>query len=266
MTIFKRLIESCFSPIGVMTLLFIAGFVATRLRRQSRLGCRMIGCGAGLYLLFLFTPISEVLVAGLERPFSAVLHPDASTGIRTVVVLSGYGEDFSFLPATSKLAGDTISRMVEGIRLYRELPGARLILSGGIVRDEDGPIARLMADFGREMGVPDQDMVIEGQSTTTYENLVEVKKIIGAEPFLLVTSACDLRRATAVARKLGMKPFAAPAAIREAQHFPAGMSLRDWTWRLVESLTKPNTSRLKYLQWAYHEHVGYIWYWILGRI
>jgi uncharacterized SAM-binding protein YcdF (DUF218 family) len=266
MTVVKRLIETCLSPIGIMTFLFLFGLLFGRLRRKSSLGRRMIWCGVWLYLVFLLFPIAEILIANLERPFPPVLRPDAGAGVRHVVVLSGYGEDHSFLPATSKLAGDTISRMAEGIRLYRMIPGARLIVSGGVVREEDGPIARLMAEFAREMGVPDRDIVMEEKSTTTYENLAEVKKAIGSEPFLLVTTACDLRRAAAVARKLGMKPQPAPAAIWAAARYPAGMSRRDWIWRLLQSLGAPATKRLTYLQWAYHEYAGYLWYRLLGRV
>lgn len=266
MTILKRSIEICFSPVGIMTLLFIAGLIVIAYHRTSRMGRRLLWSGVWLYLIFLFTPLAEVLVSNLERPFPALLHPDASAGIRAIVVLSGYGEDFTFLPVTSKLSEETIARMVEGIRLYRELPGAKLVVSGGVLRAGDRPIADLMADFAKAMGVPEAAVVIEAKSETTHENLVEVKRIIGSEPFILVTSACDLRRSIAVARKLGMKPLAAPAAIWAAQHYPAGMPWLEWSWKLIESVATPSTSRFGYLQWAYHEYVGYAWYWMLGRV
>jgi uncharacterized SAM-binding protein YcdF (DUF218 family) len=266
MTILKRSIEICFSPVGIMTLLFVAGLIVIAYRRTSRMGHRLIWGGVWLYLIFLFTPLAEVLVSNLERPFPAMLHPDASAGIRAIVVLSGYGEDSSFLPVTSKLSEETIARMVEGIRLYRELPGVKLVVSGGVLRAGERPIADLMADFAKAMGVPEGDVVIETKSETTHENLVEVKKIIGSEPFILVTSACDLRRSTAVARNLGMKPLAAPAAIWAAQNYPAGMPWLEWSRKLIEGVATPSTSRFGYLQWAYHEYVGYAWYWMLGRV
>jgi uncharacterized SAM-binding protein YcdF (DUF218 family) len=265
-TFLKRLTEACFSPVGLMTLSFAAGLLIRVTHRSSRLGRRLLWSGACLYLISLFTPLAEVVVANLERPYPPMMHPDVSSGIRSIVILSAYGEDHSFLSATSRLYGESIARMVEGIRLYRELPGARLVVSGGILRAEDRPIASQMADFARALGVPDRDIVVEGRSETTYENLVEVKKIIGTETFILVTSASDLRRAMAVARKLGMKPLAAPTAFWAAQRYPAGMSRLEWSWRLLEDFTKPSINRLGYLQRAYHEHVGYIWYWMLGRL
>ena len=266
MTILKRSIEICLSPIGIMTLLFLAGLIVTATRRTSRMGRRLIWGGVWLYLIFLFTPLAEVLVSNLERPVPPMLHPDTSAGIRAIVVLSGYGEDYSFLPVTSRLSGETIARMVEGIRLYRELPNVKFVVSGGVVREGDRPVASLMADFAKAMGIPERNVVTEMSSETTYENLAEVKKLIGSEPFILVTSACDLRRATAVARKLGMKPLAAPAAIWAAQQYPAGMSWLDWSRVLIRGVAKPSTSRFGYLQWAYHEYVGYAWYRALGRV
>jgi uncharacterized SAM-binding protein YcdF (DUF218 family) len=264
MTVLAELLETWFSPIGLVTLLFASGLLASAFRRESRMGRRLVSSGAGLYLLFLLTPLAEVLYANLEHAYPPMLHPDPS--VRTIVVLSGFGEDFPFLPVTSKLTGEAIPRMAEGIRLYREIPGARLILSGGVVRQQDGPVANLMADFARAMGVPDRDIVVEGGSTTTYGNLAGVKKIIGSEPFILVTSSGELRRAAAVARRLEMKPLAAPAAIWAARYFPAGMSWLEWGWKFVGETGYPKAQRLGYLQRAYHEYLGYIWYWMLGRV
>ena len=113
---------------------------------------------------------------------------------------------------------------------------------------------------------PDKDIVVEGLSTTTYENLLEVKKIIGSEPFILVTSSGELRRAVAVARKLDMTPFPAPAAIWAARYYPAGMSWMQLGWKLLEDVGYPRTDRFSYLQRAYHEYLGYAWYWMLGRV
>jgi uncharacterized SAM-binding protein YcdF (DUF218 family) len=95
---------------------------------------------------------------------------------------------------------------------------------------------------------------------------VEVKKIVGADRFLLVTAGFHLRRSVAVARRLGMKPVAAPAAIWAAQRFPAGLSWRAWSGTVLELAGRPSPKRLVYVQWASHEHLGYVWYWMLGRL
>ncbi len=266
MSVLKQLLAACCSPLGIITFLFGSGLLAKVIWPDARFGRRLILSGVFLYLFFLFTPLAEVVVATLERVYPPVMRADPSAGIRLIVVLSGYGEDHPRFPVTSEMSGETITRMVEGIRLYRGLPGAKLVVSGGVVHVGDKPLANLMADFSKAMGVPDKDVVIEGHSTSTYENLVEVKKIVGEAPFVLVTSACVLPRAMAVARKLGMKPIGAPAGAWAAQYYPSGMSWSDLGSQLVRSASKPSLERLAYLQRAYHEYLGILYYVMLDRI
>lgn len=265
MTVLKQALEFCISPVGLLTFLLAGGLVLTPFRKRAKAARRMVLAGSCLFAVILLTPLADIWVASLERPYPALQKIDASAGIRTVVVLSGYGEDRPSLPVTSKLWPDTLQRVVEGIRLYRLAPGAKLVMSGGVLRTGDRPIARQMADFAVALGVPPADVATEETSQTTYENLREVQKIIGQGPFVLVTSAADLRRATAVARKLGMKPLPAPAAIWAAQHFPPGLSWRDFGWEALGSVG-PSTARFSYIQRAWHEYLGYAWYWLLGRV
>jgi uncharacterized SAM-binding protein YcdF (DUF218 family) len=287
MNTLKRPLEFCLSPMGIVTILLAAGLAGSLRRRWSRGGRRLVFGGATLFLVFLLTPLAEILVASLERPFPALLGTEKPAGLGAVVpaggvpgsagaratakpapvvVLAGYGRDFPLLPVTSDLTAETIARIAEGIRVYRSLPGSRLVMSGGVSRAGDPPVAKMMADFAAAMGVPETALVVEGRSTTTYENMVEVKKIVGVEPFLLVTSADSMARATAVARKLGMRAVPAPAAVWAAQDYRAGMSWSGWVWAVVTDTGTPSVNRLGYLQRAYHEYLGLAWYRVLGRV
>lgn len=156
--------------------------------------------------------------------------------------------------------------MAEGVRLYRLLPGAKLIFSGGVLRQGDKSVAGIMADFVNQMGVPAQDVVVEGNSQDTYENMVEVKKLVGASSFILVTAASHMRRAVGVARKLQMNPFPAPARIWTSQHYPSGTDVADWVGTCIRHFGYPSQKRISELQRAYHEYLGYFWYRVLGRI
>lgn len=260
----RGMIEICSSPVGIVTILLFAGLLLSVFRKQSRSGPRMLSGGAGLLLTFVLTPVAEIVYAELEHSYPPMLL--ATTSVSTVVILSGYGEDMPDLPVTSKLTGEMIPRMVEGIRLYRQIPGAKLLLSGGVVRKGDPPVANLMANFAKSLGVPDQDIVVELMSTTTYENLVEVNKVIGARPFILVTSSGGMRRAMAVARKLGMTPSPAPAGVWAARYYSDGMSLPAVAWKALLDTGTPLPERLEYLQRAHHEYLGYAWYWMQGRV
>jgi uncharacterized SAM-binding protein YcdF (DUF218 family) len=262
----KHSLELAFSPLGIMTLLMAGGLVLAVVRRKSRWGGRLLAAAALLFLLFTFAPLAELLIRALERDYPPLLSPPASTPIHHIVVLSAYGEDHPAFPVTSNVSDQTLCRLVEGVRLHRQIPGAKLVHSGGVLRKGDKPAAAIMAEFTRSMGIAEQDTLVEDRSRTTYENLVEVRRMVGTEPFILVTSAADLRRAMAVARRLGMKPVAAPACIWALQHYPADMPWGALILAGLEGFAYPSPTRWRHLQWAYHEHLGYLFYMVLGRV
>jgi uncharacterized SAM-binding protein YcdF (DUF218 family) len=261
----KRLIEIIFSPLGIVVLLTSAGIVLSFSKRRNRGGIRLLKGAGFLFLLFLFSPLARFLMLGLERQYPPLLKiPEQK--IDRIVVLSGYAEENRSFPITSNVSEQTICTITEGLRLYRLIPGAKLIMSGGVARSGDKPVAAIMADFLQQMGVPAPDLIVEGNSRNTYENLIEVKKLIGSSPFILVAQGCDLKRAAAVARKLGMQPIPSPAGLWAAQHHRLNMSIIERITDFFVSFAHPSIANLSRLQWAYHEYVGLLWYRLLGRI
>jgi len=243
------------------TLVLVSGLLLSLRKGSSRVGHRLLTAGALLYLAWIYSPLAEISIRYLEIQHAPLLQPP-SAAIDRIVVLAGYGETHPSIPVTSNISSQTLCNMAEGIRLYRQMPGTKMLLSGGIARQDDQPVASIMADFLRAVGVPEHDILIEGQSQNTYENLLYVQPMLGTQPFVLVAAACDLPRAMAVAHKLGMHPIAAPACIWTLQHHAAGLSVRDG----LQGMTTPSLQRLARLQWAFHEYVGYLWYKVLGRV
>jgi uncharacterized SAM-binding protein YcdF (DUF218 family) len=219
-----------------------------------------------LFLIFLFSPLSKYLILSLERPFPPLTVPPESPKIERIVILAGYAEEFPGIPITSSISEQTIFSLAEGLRLHRLIPKSKIILSGGVAPRGEKSVAASMADFLRQMGVPAENLIVEGNSRNTYENLVQVGKVVGDDPFILVASACDLKRAVGVAHKLKMKPVAAPAWFWALQHYPENMSFSDWIADFFTCFAYPSTDNLFRLQWAYHEYAGYAWYRLLGRI
>jgi len=266
MQFLKRVIESALSPMGLLILLFAAGFLLTLIKRNPKLRNRLLLAGAGLYILFTFSPLAEITIGLLERHYPPLLKPKAGMNISTIVVLAGYGEEHPATPITSNLSEETVCRLVEGIRLYHQIPKVKLLMSGGILRKGEPSVALIMAEFAKAMGIPAGDIFVEGNSQNTYENLMEVRKLVGSRPFLLVTSAYHLPRSMAVAKRLQMEPVAAPALIWTQQHFPPDMTWFEWSLNVLQSFSTPSQVRLIYLQRACHELMGYCWYQWLGRV
>jgi uncharacterized SAM-binding protein YcdF (DUF218 family) len=261
----KKAIETIFSPLGITVILVGAGIVLSFAKRRSQIGRRFLISGGLLFLVLLFSPLSEYLVLGLERGYPPMLNPPKSPKIDRIVVLAGYAEEHSGFPVTATLTEQTICSCSEGLRLYRLLPGAKLILSGGIVRARERPVAASMSEYLQQMGVPAQDIIVEGKSETTFENMREVRKLVGSSPFILVAQACDMRRATAVARKLQMNSIAAPACHWVLQYHTNTSTFEDIK-RHLETILYPSAKNLSRIQWAYHEYAGFLWYRLLGRV
>ncbi len=265
MEFLKRSVEIIFSPLGITTILIGAGIVLSCMGRHSRGSRRLLISGGLLFLVLLFSPISGYLMLRLEREYPPLLNPPTSPKMDRIVVLAGYAEEHRGFPVTTNVSKQTISTLSEGLRIYRLLPGAKMIMSGGVVREGEKPVAAAMSEFLQEMGVPVQDVIVEGKSQNTYENLGEVKRIVGSAPFVLVAQACDLRRAVAVARKLHMNPVAAPAGHWALQYHMSSSTPEEILIYLGAFLF-PSVENLSRAQWAYHEYVGYLWYRLLGRV
>ena len=128
---------------------------------------------------------------------------------RFVVVLgSGHVSD-ARLPATGQIGGSSLARLAEGIRLQRQLPEAKLVVSGGAVND---PVAnaRVVAAVAESLGVAKEQMIIEDRPLDTVEEAKYLAPLLNDAPFLLVTSALHMPRAMAIFQSQGLRPVAAP--------------------------------------------------------
>lgn len=99
------------------------------------------------------------------------------------------------------------SRLRAAITFMEENPSAMVILSGGQGPDEPMSEARCMYDTIREMGADETRLILEGESHTTRENLINSQEIIvsrgGTEnPITLITSEFHQRRAAYIADSL----------------------------------------------------------------
>ncbi|AIQ18794.1 YdcF family protein [Paenibacillus sp. FSL L8-0436] len=102
-------------------------------------------------------------------------------------------------------------RLDYGLKLYREGMFSTFIVSGGL----DDPDYKFtegqgMRNYLVEQGVPEEDILMENKSTSTYENLLfsqEIMKREGMTSSVIITHTFHGRRAQEIARELG---YAAP--------------------------------------------------------
>lgn len=107
----------------------------------------------------------------------------------------------------SKLLTDRIDKAIEVYRKSKLRP--KLIPSGGQGDDEKISEAEAMKRYLLEKGIPEEDIILEDKSTTTYENLTNSKAIIeshgGGNKIALVSNNYHVYRALRHCRKIGLK-------------------------------------------------------------
>ncbi len=123
--------------------------------------------------------------------------------------------DYVIIHGAGLIHGDRISRLLadridKAIEVYRKDPTPPILIpSGGKGSDESISEAEAMASYLREKGIPEDHILVENQSMTTFENLQFSKALIETRPgnhyTALVTSNYHVYRALRYCRKIGLK-------------------------------------------------------------
>jgi uncharacterized SAM-binding protein YcdF (DUF218 family) len=148
------------------------------------------------------------------------------------------------LTPADRAACSSLVRCMEGVRLWKRLPAAKLVLSGGTLSSQKMSTAQGMALVAQDLGVPREATILETESWDTADEAEFLKPVLGKSPFALVTSASHMWRSLIIFRRVGLFPIPAPADF-EARKL--GVEF--------ETLL-PSTSSLVTSQKAVHEYLG----------
>jgi uncharacterized SAM-binding protein YcdF (DUF218 family) len=235
MFILKKLIGSLFMSMPMLAILLLLALILLLFSRRQVMAKVILTMTTIMFILIGYGVFSRPMLAWLESCYPSLdIESAAQAGITWVVVLAGGHVSDPLLPVTSQLEFETQARLIEGIRIARALPSARLLVSGGAVYDAQ-PSADLMAKLAQELGLPQGKIVIERESRDTKDEARIIKNMIGQEPFVLVTSGYHQPRSMALFQGQGMKPIAAPAGrlihprryITPSMLFPSARNIMD---------------------------------------
>lgn len=242
----KKAVSAAIYPLGVSLVLWIGGLILLRRKRNGRTGVLVILAG-GVLLLVMSSPLTAYL---LIRPLeiSAGPYADAQTlcnkGVRFIVALGG-GSGKNDLSAADRTGGG-LFRVMEGVRLWRDMPDANLLLSGmGFPPGRTDPES--MAALPTELGVPRNALILEARAWDTEDEARFFAEVVGQRPFALVTSAYHIPRAMRQFRNQGLNPVAAPCEFLADRPPPV------YEWFLLDA------GALQKTQLAIHEYLGLIW-------
>lgn len=122
-------------------------------------------------------------------------------------------------------------RINEALRLYKEGRVKKLIFTGG-TREAGFPSeAEVARQFAVKNGIPAASILIETQSRTTVQNLIqasELMKAAGIRSVLLVSDPLHMRRVMAIAGDLGLVASPAPT---ESSRFQTWTTRGKFLWR-----------------------------------
>lgn len=240
-------------PPSSLIIVMISGLLL--IKRYPRVARGLIVGGLVLLYLLSIRPVSDRLLKLLESGFPSLKDASASSA-NTIVILTGGAVDLSWLGISPKPSRASLSRLVYGITLYKQISGAKLVLSGGSGDPRKPDISEVdaMRDMALALGIPAEDMFVEKDSRNTLESVQALNRLLKGKKIILVTSASHMRRSAAIFRKLGMDVIPAPTDYKSEQKWGG---LYDFI---------PNATALLFSSTAIYEYMGLAWYGLAGNL
>jgi len=254
MFLLKKIVAPLFFPMSLILGLLLIGLFLATLTRRRKAGIIFVLIGIFSLGMLSYHAVSDKLLQPLEYRYPPLLSMENIQDIKWIVVLGGGHVSDPKLPANSQLSRASLARLVEGVRLYREIPKSKLILSGGKPFERIAE-AKIMAEVAIAIGVKNQDLILEELSKDTEEEARLIHQVVGRDRFVLVTSASHMPRSMGLFRKLGMDPIPAPTdyLVKESQ-------------KMNPSKFYPKAENLYKAERAFYEYLGWAWAKLRGRI
>ena len=257
----KKLIGPFLLPLPVCVELIMLGLFLLWFTSRQRLGKTIVTMASLLLVLMSTESISGRFLNILETQYSPLtmsslesnLAAHGRDSISWIVVLTGGVTPRAPLPVQLQVSYDSRVRLLEGIRLYKMIPGSKLILTGGLGSQSQSE-ATVLSQYAHTLGVDKDDMILETRSRDTKDHPLNVSPIVKNDPFILVTSAFHMPRAFKLFTKQGLFPIPAPAGHWTPQKY---------VW---PEYYFPRSQGTRLTELAFHEYLGLTWAWMRGQI
>ena len=221
---FKKMLSIYINPVSVTLELIFLGIVlisfAHREPRQSSgprwarfkrflgsFGFFMVMLGMLTLFLSSINPVASALTLHLEAQNPPLEEKDGVPVVTEppafIVVLAGGHLSVPGKPTLSRLSRNGFARVVGAVDLWKHFPDAKFVVTG---HPDETSSMRAVAE---RLGVPAGKILEEIESRDTKDHPRFLKSILGAEPFLLVTSAVHMPRAVSLFRRQGLEPTVA---------------------------------------------------------
>lgn len=254
MFLFKKITGLLLSPLTVCITLLVSGLFLLLFTRRQKTGKIMVTLSVVFLLFMSYDALPDRALGTLEHKYPPLKNIESVSDAKWIVVLGGGHTTNRNLPAASGLSGESLARLVEGVAIHKRLPQSRMILSGGNIFDPV-PESKSMAELAIILEIGKNDIIEEAAGIDTGDQAILIKKMVGKDKFILVTSAFHMPRSMALFQKQGMHPIPAPAGHR-VKHKET----------LDPSMFFPDSGRIEKMELAVHEYLGLLWAKLTGQI
>ena len=205
MFLFKKIVSAFLLPIPIGLFLLLIAFIYLMFNSYKK--AKVFSFLALLWFALLsFQPVSDAILKPLENAYPSLIE---TPKVQYVLVLGSGHKSDDELSITSQIKMVGINRLVEGIRHYKNLENAKLIVSGYSATDENSH-AFMQEKLAISLGVKQEDIIRLDTPKDTKEEAIEAKKIVGDNELILVTSASHMKRSFLLFKKEGLNVIASP--------------------------------------------------------
>ncbi len=254
MFLFKKIVAPFFFPLSICLEILFLGLFFLWFTRRQKTGKIIVSIGVILLTTISYGAVSDMLLRPLESKYSPITDASAFSNVKWVVVLAGGHSTDPKLSITDQLSGTSLVRLIEGIRLHKELSNSKLLLSGGSAFSSTSE-ADIMAKMAIALGIDKNDLVLESKSKDTKDQASFIHNIIGNDKFILVTSASHMARSMALFQSKGMNPIPAPTGyqVKKIQ-------------KINPSMFFPSAKGIDKMERVVYEYLGTAWARLRGQI
>ena len=248
----KKLLPCFLFPVPLCAGFLLCGLVVWNFTRWKKTGRGLVVTGTFLILAFSYPWLPRLSLTRLESQYPRMTSgPDLSPPVSFIMVLcaSGLSADTN-RPAAARLSGESLQRIVEGVRLQRLFPDSTLLVSvsGTAVAKQEKE--QVLGDLLLVFGMATNSVRVCATARDTEDELVWCKQVVTTNRVFLVSSASHLPRAMRLARRHGLDAVPSPSGY------------------LVDTVTQsafspgrlfPNAGNLEDSERALHEYLGLLW-------
>lgn len=226
------ILQQIILPSVFIPIIILIGIILAFNPQRYKVGRVFLIVGLIAYYCFSITPVADLLLKPLERGYSTV--NDIQKADKIALLLGGRESD--------------VLRSSEVLRIAHLTDhSTQIIISGTDSQNPNSGEALAVRNFFVSRGIPEENIIIEGNSQNTRQNVQNIYNIVGEEPFFLVTSAYHMKRAMLEFEKLKANPIPAPIDFKSIGEYGILSYI-------------PNAKNLRNSDLAIHEYFGIIFY------